>query len=406
MASTMPATVTKPVAAGVYTPTTDKIHVKFYDEWVDLTKWADGHPGGKVILQQNHGLDVTESVISLHSQEAIARIKRMPKVKKDEEPCALPPPNKLQLAYRDFQIKLRAEGKYERKVFDECVTIVPPLALLVVGTMLAHTYPILASLLIGLGMEQCGWIGHDHVHGRGTYSTVLGNCIGGWCNGFSRSWWSNKHNTHHVFTNFVQYDEDINNHPVIFNYPPSDDADSPYRKFQAYYFPFAYSLLYFAWRLNSIKYCIATERYKELFLYVLPNYLWLAYLPLGVTLASIFIGGSFVAFVVTLSHESEEMFHEKPEEFLAAQFKGTRDITCPNAAWLWFFGGMNFQLEHHLFPTLPRVHYPWLQHEVKKMAETHGLPYKISPLISFLQIHVDTITKNAAAPAVKSAKVA
>merc|ERR550537_814683 len=147
----------QPVTAGVFHADTDKIHVKFMDDWIDLSKWGDSHPGGKVILQQSHGRDVTESVISLHSQEAIARIKRMPRVKKGDEPTKCAEPSKLQLAYRAFQKKLRDEGKYERKFLDESMAVVPPILLLVVGTMLAHTYPILASLLIGLGMEQCGW---------------------------------------------------------------------------------------------------------------------------------------------------------------------------------------------------------------------------------------------------------
>jgi len=276
---------------------------------------------------------------------------------------------------------------------------IPTFGLLVVGSIYANTHPVIASLLIGLGMEQAGWVGHDHTHGRGAYSDFLGNVIGGWCNGFSRSWWSNKHNTHHVFTNHVENDEDINNHPVLFNYPPQKEGDSASRAYQHLYFPVAYTLLYFAWRMNGIKYTLSSGRYKEFFLYILPNYIWLATLPLGVTLASIIIAGACVAFVVTLSHESEELLHGEPEEFISAQFKGTRDIITPNAFMHWFFGGMQFQLEHHLFPTLPRVHYPWLQGECKKYAKEHGLPYKASPLISFLKIHYNTLKKNAMAPA-------
>merc|ERR1711865_1180844 len=97
---------------------------------------------------------------------------------------------------------------------------------------------------------------------------------------------------------------------------------------------------------------------------------------LTVTISSIFIAGTFVAFVVTLSHESEELHHGEPEEFIAAQFKSTRDIVCPNALMEWFFGGMQYQLEHHLFPTLPRVHYPWLVARVKDFSKKHDLPYK------------------------------
>jgi hypothetical protein len=55
--------------------------------------------------------------------------------------------------------------------------------------------PLLAMLLLGLGMQQAGWIGHDYSHGRGNASWWISHAMAGLVNAFSYNWWSNKHNT-------------------------------------------------------------------------------------------------------------------------------------------------------------------------------------------------------------------
>ena len=47
-------------------------------------------------------------------------------------------------------------------------------------------------------------------------------------------------------------------------------------------------------------------------------------------------------------------------EFVHAQFRSTRDAVCSNPFSEWLWGGMQYQLEHHLFPTMPRYRYPAL----------------------------------------------
>jgi len=371
--------------------------VKFEDNWYDLTKWKFSHPGGHEILEHSSGLDVTDSVLSLHSDDAVARVRKMRPVSVSKLPEGLaddaPEPHKVD--YREWQANLKANGFYDRNFLDEFRHCAPIFAMMIAGIYLGHTWPLTAIVLLGLAQQQAGWFAHDCNHGRGQYCNIMGRFVGGWICGMSRAWWCEKHNTHHVFTNCVGIDTDIHNDPAIFNFPPSKENDRWNRAYQHLYAAFLYPFLYFAWRKHSISVCIRDSRWSELIIELVPSYIILSFVPWYVALGSILWGGLCVAFVVTLSHESEEVHHGGPKEFIAAQFDGTRDIICPNWFMEWFFGGMQYQLEHHLFPTLPRAHYPRLVPQVQAYAKKHNLEYKASGLVEFLSVHYETLKMNA-----------
>ena len=61
------------------------------------------------------------------------------------------------------------------------------------------------------------------------------------------------------------------------------------------------------------------------------------------------------------------------------QLLNTADFS-PRSHWMfWFVGGLNYQVEHHLFPHISHVHYPQIAKIVKRTAEEYGLPYKVMP---------------------------
>ncbi len=228
----------------------------------------------------------------------------------------------------------------------------------ILGTYLSTTYPLLAVVLIGVAMQQAGWLGHDMTHARNsTYNDTMLQFVSGWINGFDRNWWSHKHNTHHVLTNHVTLDPDIHNQPFLFLWAPSKFIDTHLRKYQHYYFLPLYSLLYVSWRSQSFQFALANKDYKTLLFTIMPSYIWLLSLPLAVSIGSLLLGGVLVALVVTLSHESEEMLFEREPSYVINQFECTRDIVCPDFLTEYLFGGMQYQLEHHLFPTMPRYKY-------------------------------------------------
>lgn len=69
-------------------------------------------------------------------------------------------------ALRDLAKKLEKEGWFERSVYGEMKLLLPIVLMLAVGTYIATTHPIIASILIGVAMQQAGWLGHDMDHAR------------------------------------------------------------------------------------------------------------------------------------------------------------------------------------------------------------------------------------------------
>ena len=63
---------------------------------------------------------------------------------------------------------------------------------------------------------------------------------------------------------------------------------------------------------------------------------------------------------------------------------------------------MQYQLEHHLFPTMPRYKYTRVVPIVKKFAADHGLEYKADSLVRMISEHVATLKKNAAVAAIEN----
>jgi fatty acid desaturase len=199
-----------------------------------------------------------------------------------------------------------------------------------------------------------------------SYSSKTSRYVSGWINGFDRNWWSEKHNHHHVLTNHVTLDPDIHNQPFLFLWAPPKAVDHHLRRYQHYYFLPLYCFLYVSWRTQSFQFAWAHRDYKTLIFSLLPSYIWLLSLPLAVSVGSMLLGGLLVALVVTLSHESEEMLFEREPSYTINQLKCTRDIVCPDPITEYLFGGMQYQLEHHLFPTLPRYKYP----QVRSLVDT------------------------------------
>lgn len=383
-------------------PASKPFLLKVDGKWVNVESWAKIHPGGSEPLERYRGLDATEAFYIIHGSDALAMLEKMKAITNvppeyEEESKKITTP--ATLAFRKFRAQLEKDGWFEREwIWDFFYFSV--VVLLIVSGILAVRWwdqQILASVLIGLALQQAGWLGHDYVHGRGKISYILGRSYTV-VNGFSTSWWSNKHNTHHVHTNQMGVDLDIANDPILHLWIPSPDKEFPFRKYQHLYYHFVYSFLYVSWRMQSIIYSWEHKIYSELFVMGL-NYAWMfAFLPLKVVVLSIIIGGWFVAEVVTATHQSEEILDSVSYNFVEDQFKTTRDVTIESPFLNWFWGGMQYQLEHHLFPTIPKYKYGKLTKLVAKWAKENGIEYKTSSPIEILKMNYNTMKVNSQPP--------
>jgi fatty acid desaturase len=86
-----------------------------------------------------------------------------------------------------------------------------------------------------------------------------------------------------------------------------------------------------------------------------------------------------LGFVFTLSHNGKEVYNES-KDFVRAQVVTTRNT---HVHWFndWFTGGLDTQIEHHLFPTMPRHNYPKIAPQVQALCEKHGLEYDNSSVL-------------------------
>lgn len=374
-----------------YTSPLSKCVIRVDDHWYDVTAWRHSHPGGAQIIDQFHNANCTDAFYSLHSEEAIKKLHRMKGKPVDPSKDAPTNPDKLSVDFQKWRQELEADGWFKRIwAIDFCKHIIPMWALYVIGTLISGTYPVLATLMIGFAMQQFGWIGHDYAHARGGILRNILSFTGSFSNGFSEAWWSQKHNTHHTFPNRKEFDSDVHNEPIVHLWFPTADNDVWYRRYQHIYFPLAYSFLFVSWRFQSIQFVMGSKNWGERAAIII-NYMWLACLPWKVAIGAILIAGLFVAVVVTANHQTEPLIEAKaPYHFVADQISTTRGVAT---TWMseYFFGGMQYQLEHHMFPTMPRYYYPSFRPLARKFAQEHGLRFDVSSVATTMLLNYEVM---------------
>ncbi|WP_158883103.1 acyl-CoA desaturase [Rhodanobacter sp. L36] len=96
------------------------------------------------------------------------------------------------------------------------------------------------------------------------------------------------------------------------------------------------------------------------------------------------VAGLLLALVFQMAHVVEPAAFPVPDEALRLdtpwaihQLQTTVDFARDNRALSWFIGGLNFQIEHHLFPRISHVHYPKVARVVEAACREHGVPYLV-----------------------------
>lgn len=180
--------------------------------------------------------------------------------------------------------------------------------------------------------------------------------------------------------NEMGVDEDIATDPFLFQWAPSPENDSPLRKIQHLIFYIPFSFLFALWRVDSLKVAISSVEEKrtgaksELYSLLAHYFVLFNVFPVNVWIPAIFMSGLVSALIVTPTHQSEEMFEDYQPDWVTAQFQSTRNAVTTNPFSEWIWGGMQYQLEHHLFPSMPRSKYPMLRERLQKFASDNNIP--------------------------------
>jgi linoleoyl-CoA desaturase len=267
---------------------------------------------------------------------------------------------------------------------------------------------------MGFGIAGIGLsVMHDANHGaysnKPWVNNLLGfslNLVGG--NAFN---WKVQHNVlHHTYTNVHDADEDISPRGVIRMHPSSEWK--PMHQFQFLYAWFFYGLMTIVWvlvkdfarlpkynREGLVKKQKADIR-KEWIILIGSKILFVTYifiiplllLPfsgwqilLGILLMH-YIAGFILAIIFQPAHVIEGTEYPEPDQtgklenaWAIHQLHTTTNFAQKNKLLSWYVGGLNYQVEHHLFPNICHVHYRNISPIVKQTAKEFGLPYKSEP---------------------------
>lgn len=459
----------------------------------DVTPFLSNHPGGAKTLLAASGRDASDAFRLFHPEPVRRRLKAFrvgalvadapaaesdTSSESDDEVANRVEDHVVEDAFRALDVKFERLGYYKTEPM-YYIALMGRLAVhlalalaLVVHPASSPAVRLAGSALLGLFWQQIAFVGHDCGHNSVLRSRqaerYLGLVVGNLLNGIDIDWWKSTHNVHHVATNSVHYDPDIQHLPVLalnerflednnysfyhMRFMPFDAASRFLAKYQhLYYFPlkgvarfnlYAQSAChigmrcYYAfaprswgpkaraaspeadkaghgtrsrapapeWSDSTVKKSADAPKpseptdaipypfvRKQDALMELASFLgyfaWNAAvlsavpgvgLRVACCLVSRVVAGLLLHTMICASHFSRDMYNGRPcaelKTWAILQLSGTLDWYCSRTLD-WFYGGLQFQIEHHLFPRVSRCHLRDVSKHVSAVCGELGLDY-------------------------------
>lgn len=272
-------------------------------------------------------------------------------------------------------------------------------------------FQLLIAAGLGLILTQVAFVAHEASHRQvfesGPANDRLGRILADGVVGISYAWWMTKHTRHHANPNTVGKDPDIEIDTISFIEEDAAKAKGALafitRKQGYLFFPLL-TLEGINLHFRSILTLFTTEkvdkRWLELTLIALRLGLYLAvlftFLPVGMAFA--FLGVQMAVFGVYMgasfapNHKGMPLIAEGAKvDFLSKQVLTSRNIRGRGMSY--FMGGLNYQIEHHLFPSMPRPHLKHAREIVIEHCKTIGVPYTETTLVRSYAIVVDYLNR-------------
>ena len=272
-------------------------------------------------------------------------------------------------------------------------------------------FQLLIAAALGILLTQVAFLAHEAAH-RTVLSTGPANdrlaLILGAVVGMSYSWWDSKHSRHHGNPNVVGRDPDIA--PGVLSFAAEDAAKSKglLRLLQSrqgwLFFPLLTLEglnLYVQGYAHLCSRGRVKHRWQELTLLTVRTVLYLlplfAFLPLGMAFA--FLGVQLAVFGVYMgasfapNHKGMPIIDRSVTiDFFSKQVRLSRNI---RGGWwaTWFMGGLNYQIEHHLFPSMPRPHLARTRQIVIEKCRELGVPYTETSLLKSYGIVISYLNR-------------
>jgi fatty acid desaturase len=322
-----------------------------------------------------------------------------------EAPANSVMPTKTGSEYAELMARVRRAGLLERTIGHSAMRIGVTAGLFAGGwtafALLGSSWwQLIVAAFLAVAFTQCGFLGHEAGHRQVFRSNrandIVGLISGNLGIGLSFGWWVHKHNRHHANPNHEGKDPDIAPGAVVFT---QNDAArltgiaKLWTRSQAYlFFPLLF-LEALALRVASIQAIMRREVKRgllemALFFTHIAVYFTVVFMVLspGQALAFIAVHQGLLGFYLGCSfapnHKGMALLSENEKmDFLRRQVLTSRNVKG-GPVIDFVLGGLNYQIEHHLFPSMPRKNLRRAQPLVREFCTERGVPYLESTLFS------------------------
>ena len=332
---------------------------------------------------------------------------------------------KVNAYFRENGISIKGNLRLAIQTIVMLSLYIVPFLLILITPMNAWLGLIMAALS-GAGMAGVGMcVMHDAVHGSYSEKEWINKMLGGtmYLLGSNVFNWKIQHNfLHHSYTNIEGYDLDIDSKgPIrLSQYAPLKKIHR-YQYIHAFFF---YGLMTISKLINDFiqlhnfnkagitrKYQVnpVSEYIKMVLIKILYLFVFIG-LPLMLTpfnlwqvlfgfLVMHWVGGCILSTVFQMAHvvEGTEQFLPNEagiinEEWAVHELRSTSDFARNNIFLEYYVGGLNFQIEHHLFPNICHIHYRKIAPIVERTAKEFGYDYNLKPsFLNALQSHIQRL---------------
>ncbi len=312
--------------------------------------------------------------------------------------------NKVNAYFSDLSIRKEGNMSLMLKGFLLILALLVNYIILVFFTPVSYI-AIPLCILLGLNLAAIGFnimhdAGHDTFSSNKSLNNVLSyslNLLGG-----NIYLWKLKHNiSHHTFTNINGSDHDIE---IKFMRVTEDQPLKGIHRYQTFYFLFLYSISYLAWifyqdyekyfskklskeskvfilpRKEKVIFWVSKVIHSIIFLVIPIYFVGFQNAMIGILIASL-VCGLALATVFQLAHVvhgtefKNDSDNKIDEEWMVHQLQSTSNFATKSRILTWLLGGLNFQVEHHLFPKISHIHYPRLNSIIRETCKDYGVSY-------------------------------
>ncbi|XP_007440899.1 fatty acid desaturase 1-like [Python bivittatus] len=377
----------------------------------DISSFFQRHPGGSRVISHYAGQDATDAFTAFHLHKAQAS-KYLNSLLIGElahdQPSSEPSKDELLIKdFRELRSTVEKMGLLTPNLWFFFLIFIH-IILCDVGAWLTIWYFGTSSVpffvgcaLFTIAQGQMSWLQHDLGHlsvfSTSKWNHVVHRLFISQLKGLPVSWWNNLHFQHHAKPNCFRKDPDLNMHPLVFALGKKLAREiglqktkfMPYNHQHKYFFIMAPVLIIPFFQLSIYYFTIKRREWLDLALIISYQIrIFLIYIPImgfnsfmAYYWLSRFVEANWFIWVSQMNHIPMNIDHDANLDWVSTQLHATCNV---DQSFFndWFTGHLNFQIEHHLFPTMPRHNYSKVAPLVKSLCAKHGIPYQSKPLLT------------------------